>query len=268
MMQRVPYPVLKRRSEIEKMRRSGRLVGRILHEMRQMVRPGVTTRDLDQRAQAIIEAAGATPLFKNYPNPSGPRFPRFPAVICSSVNDVIVHGIPNGKPLKEGDVVSVDCGVRLDGYVGDAAITIPVGEIDPEVEQLLADTQECLRRAIAACQVGNRLGDIGWAVQSFAEPKGYGIVRDYCGHGVGKQMHEEPQVPNYGEPGKGIRLRPGLCIAIEPMINLGTYETKTLSDHWTVVTKDRRVSAHFEHSVAVTEEGPVILTAYDPEEDD
>jgi methionyl aminopeptidase len=263
-MQRAPYPVIKRPAEIERMRRSGRLVGRILHVLRGMVRPGVTTRDLSDRAEQMIRAAGAKPLFKDYPNPAGPRFPRFPAVICSSVNDVIVHGIPDRRPLAEGDIVSIDCGVRLDGYVGDAAVTVPVGPIAPDVQQLLEDTQTCLRRAIEACQVGNRLGDIGWAVQSYAEPRGYGIVRDYCGHGVGKQMHEEPQVPNYGEPGKGIRLRPGICIAIEPMINLGTHETMTLSDHWTVVTKDRRPSAHFEHSIAIMEEGPLILTAYDP----
>lgn len=268
MMQRVPYPVLKRPAEVEKMRRAGRLVGRILHVLKAMVGPGVTTRELDRTAESIIKEAGATPLFKNYPNPSGPRFPRFPAVICSSVNDVIVHGIPNDTPLSEGDIVSIDCGVRLDGYVGDAAVTVPVGAILAETKKLLDDTEECLRRAIDACRLGNRIGDVGWAVQSYADPLGYGIVRDYCGHGVGKQMHEEPQVPNYGDPGRGIRLRPGLCIAIEPMINLGTFETMTLGDHWTVVTKDRRPSAHFEHSVAITEDDPIILTAYDPDEDE
>jgi methionyl aminopeptidase len=252
--------VLKSPREIAKLRTAGRIVGRILAEMRRIVAPGVTTAALDARAEEMIAAAGARPLFKNYPHPSGPAAPPFPGVLCTSVNEVIVHGIPNDVPLREGDIVSIDCGVRLDGYVGDAAVTLPVGAVADDVMALMRHTEESLRRAIAQCCVGNRLGDIGHAVQSYVEPLGYGVVRDYCGHGVGRQMHEEPQVPNYGPPGRGRRLQAGLCIAIEPMVTLGTYETETLDDGWTVVTADRRPSAHFEHSVAITNDGPLILT--------
>ena len=266
-LQRLPYPVLKSRTEIKKMRAAGRVVGHVLHEMRRLVAPGVSTRDLADRAAEMIKDADGVPLFKDYPHPAGPHMPAFPSVICSSVNDVIVHGIPTRRPLREGDIVSVDCGVRIEGYVGDAAVTLPVGELDPEIDALVRDTERSLELAIAQCQAGNRIGDISHAVQHFAEARGYGVVRDYCGHGVGRQLHEEPQVPNYGKPGTGEKLRPGLCIAIEPMINLGTYRTKTLSDHWTVVTEDRRPSAHFEHSIAITKTGPQILTAYDPRDE-
>ncbi len=260
-MERGRIPTLKSPREIEKMRAAGRVVGRVLAEMRRLVRPGVTTAELDAHAEQMIVEVGGTPLFKGYPHPQGPPWPPFPGVLCTSVNEVIVHGIPNDRPLAEGDIVSIDCGVRLDGYVGDSAVTIPVGRIPPETERLLTHTAEALARAIETCRVGNRLGDVSHAVGSYITPLGYGVVRDYCGHGVGRELHEEPQVPNYGRPNSGRRLRPGLCIALEPMVNLGTHETEVLSDGWTVVTKDRRLSAHFEHSVAVTENGPIILTS-------
>ena len=263
-VRRLPYPVLKSKTEVKRMRAAGRAVGRILHEIRRLVAPGVTTRDLADLAAEMIREAGGVPLFLDYPHPAGPHRPAFPSVICASANEVIVHGIPNRRPLREGDIVSVDCGVRIDGFVGDAAVTIPVGELAPEVDALVRHTREALDVGIEQCQAGNHVGDISHAVQRFAEARGYGVVRDYCGHGVGRQLHEEPQVPNYGEPGTGEELRPGLCLAIEPMINLGTHRTKTLRDHWTVVTEDRRPSAHFEHSIAITKNGPVVLTAYDP----
>ena len=210
-------------------------------------------------------ARAASRCSRATPTRPGRAFPKFPAVICASVNEVVVHGIPDDVPLREGDIVSVDCGVKLDGYVGDAARTLVVGEASPEITALVEDTRVSLEKAIEQCQVGRRLGDVSHAVQAYAEPKGYGVVRDYCGHGVGQEMHEQPQVPNYGRPGRGERLAAGLCIAIEPMINLGTWEVETLADGWSVVTRDRKPSAHWENSIAVTDDGPVILTAYAPD---
>ncbi|MGM0576823.1 MAG: type I methionyl aminopeptidase [Myxococcota bacterium] len=250
--------VRKSKSEIEKMRRAGQVVADVHKMLFDVVKPGVTTAALDRRAEEMIRKAGAAPTFKGY------RVGRevFPASLCVSINQEIVHGIPDeGRVLEEGDVLSVDCGATLDGYVGDSAVTIPVGRISEEVETLLQRTNESLYEAIEVSVPGNRVGDIGHAVESFIEPFGYGIVQDFCGHGVGKRLHEEPQIPNYGIPGTGRRLKPGWCIAIEPMINLGTHETTMLDDGWTVETADGSVSAHFEHSIAITDDGPIILTS-------
>jgi methionyl aminopeptidase len=249
--------VRKSRAEIEKMRRAGQLVADVHRMLFDVVRPGVTTRELDRRAEEMIRRAGAAPTFKGY------RVGKevFPATLCVSVNEEVVHGIPSDRALEEGDVLSVDCGATLDGYVGDSAVTIPVGRISEGCERLLERTRESLYRAIAVSVPGSRVGDIGFAVESFIAPFGYGIVQDFCGHGVGRRLHEEPQVPNYGLPGTGRRLKPGWCIAIEPMVNMGTHETRTLADGWTVVTLDGKPSAHFEHSIAVTDDGPLILTS-------
>lgn len=238
------------------MREAGRIVGQVLRELSGMVQPGMTTADLDREAERMIRDAGAIPTFKGYHG--------YPASICASVNDEVVHGIPGNRRLKEGDIIGIDCGATYLGYVGDSAVTVPVGAISDDVKRLIKITEQSLYEAIEKCRVGNRLGDVCNAVQAFVEPLGYGIVRNYCGHGIGRAMHEEPQVPNYGRPGTGPVLREGWVIAIEPMINLGHQDVRVLSDGWTVVTKDGRPSAHFEHTVAITEEGPQILTSLDP----
>lgn len=248
--------IRKSRSEMKKMREAGRIVGQVLKELSGMVQPGMTTADLDREAERMIRDAGAIPTFKGYHG--------YPASICASVNDEVVHGIPGDRRLKEGDIIGIDCGATYLGYVGDSAVTVPVGVISDDVKRLIKITQQSLYEAIEKCRVGNRLGDVCNAVQAFVEPLGYGIVRNYCGHGIGRAMHEEPQVPNYGRPGTGPVLREGWVIAIEPMINLGHQDVRVLSDGWTVVTKDGRPSAHFEHTVAITEEGPQILTSLDP----
>ncbi|MBI3651021.1 MAG: type I methionyl aminopeptidase [Acidobacteria bacterium] len=247
--------IRKSKIEIDKMRAAGKIVAAVLARLAAMVEPGITTGDLDREAERIIRAAGAYPTFKGYHG--------FPASICASINEEVVHGIPGNRKLKEGDIIGLDCGATLHGYVGDAAVTVPVGKISAEVEKLLEVTRQSLFEAIAKCQVGNRLGDVCHAVQAYVEPRGYSIVQNYCGHGIGRAMHEDPQVPNYGEPGKGTVLREGLVLAIEPMINLGRHHTKQLKDGWTVITVDGRPSAHFEHTVAITEAGPQILTLPD-----
>ena len=244
--------IRKSRAEIEKMSQAGLIVAQVLEKLREMVRPGLTTRELDREAERMIRDAGAIPTFKGYNG--------FPASICTSVNDEVVHGIPGNRRLREGDIVGIDCGATYLGYVGDAAISVAVGRVSDEVKRLMEVTRQSLFAAISKCRVGNRLGDVCNAVQSYVEPLGYSVVRNYCGHGVGRAMHEEPQVPNYGRPGTGPPLREGWVIAIEPMINLGHEDVKVLSDGWTVVTKDGRPSAHYEHTVAVTEAGPRILT--------
>jgi methionyl aminopeptidase len=244
----------KSKSELELMRHAGRIVAEVHRDMREMIRPGVTTGELDAYAEAKIRAAGALPTFKGYNG--------FPATLCTSINEQVVHGIPSkNTKLKEGDIIGIDCGATYRGYVGDSAWTYAVGEISPVLKKLLEDTEESLWRGINAARVGNRVSDIGAAVEAYIAPRGYGIVRDFCGHGVGTRLHEDPQVPNYGQPGKGLRLRAGWCLAIEPMINLGVETTRTLKDKWTVVTTDGKASAHFEHSLAITPEGPLILTA-------
>lgn len=244
--------ILKSEREINYMRDAGRIVAETLNEMRKAVRPDVTTLELDQVAEDYIKSRGAIPTFKGYNG--------FPGNICASVNEQVVHGIPGLKKLKNGDTVSVDIGAVINGYHGDAAITLPVGEIDAEVQQLLTVTEESLYKGIEQAIVGNRLSDISHAVQTHAEKYGFGVVRDYVGHGIGRNMHEDPQVPNYGIPGHGPRLKPGMALAIEPMINLGTHAVNVLNDGWTVVTADGKPSAHFEHTIAITPEGPDILT--------
>jgi methionyl aminopeptidase len=242
----------KSRKELEKMRAAGQLVGRVLQELRRMVEPGVTTLDVDRAAERMIRDAGALPTFKGYHG--------FPYSICASVNEQVVHGFPSDYALKEGDIFSIDIGATLNGFVGDTATTVPVGQVHSELLQLIRVTQECLERAIEQCREGRHLGDIGWAVQSHAEAHGYGVVREYVGHGIGRRMHEDPQIPNYGTPGKGVKIKKGYVFAVEPMINLGTHQTKVLKDGWTVVTLDGRASAHCEHTIAVTENGPEVFT--------
>ncbi len=238
--------------ELELMRVAGRIVAETLVMVQKLVKPGVTLLELDQAAERHIRSRGALPTFKGYRG--------FPATLCTSVNEQVVHGIPSKRALVEGDIISIDCGATFEGYVGDSAITVPVGTVSPEVTRLLEVTEGSLLQGIAACVPGNRLHDVSNAIQRYVEPHGFGIVREYCGHGVGRRLHEAPQIPNFGEAGTGPRLKAGWCLALEPMVNLGTHEVVTLSDGWTVVTLDRRPSAHFEHSVAVTDDGPEILT--------
>ena len=247
--------VCKSPSELEKMRAAGHIVRQVLDTVRSLVKPGVTTMDLERAAEKKIKELGAKPAFKGYYD--------YPCVLCTSVNQEIVHGIPSSKRmLKDGDIVSIDCGVVLDGYYGDAAITVPVGDgIAPEVRKLLEVTEASLYRGIAAARIGNTVGDVGAAVQELVEANGFSVVREFVGHGIGTRLHEDPQVPNYGTRGHGARLREGMVIAIEPMVNAGTAGARVLDDKWTAVTEDGSFSAHFEHCVAVTEDGPVILTA-------
>jgi methionyl aminopeptidase len=236
------------------MREAGRLVGEVLTELAAAVVPGVTTADLDEMAERRIRAAGARPAFKGYHG--------FPATICASVNDEVIHGIPSrSRALRAGDVISIDVGAELGGYYGDSAVTLPVGGVSAEAERLLAATEGSLYAGIAQARAGRRLSDIGHAVQTFVEAEGFSVVREFVGHGIGQQMHEEPQVPNYGDPGRGPRLAEGMVLAIEPMVNAGKAGVKVLSDGWTAVTRDGSLSAHFEHTVAVMDGEPVILTA-------
>ena len=246
--------MLEQKSERELiyMRDAGRIVAQTHRELKNALRIGMTTKELDQIADDYIRSQGAIPSFKGY---SG-----YPASICTSVNDVVVHGIPNDEPLLEGDIVSLDIGAVLNGYNGDAAQTLPVGEISELAQRLLQVTEESLYKGIEQAVVGNRLFDISHAVQAHVEANGFSVVRDFCGHGIGRAMHESPNIPNYGRPGHGPRLKAGYCLAIEPMVNVGTYEVTVLEDDWTTVTDDGELSAHFEHSVAVTDEGPIILT--------
>ncbi len=240
------------------MREAGRIVAEMLAACRAAVRPGVTTGELDRIAAEVLRRHGASSNFKGY---GVPVFPPFPGVICTSVNEQVVHGIPGKRHLKEGEILSIDAGAIVEGWHADAAVTVPVGQVSAQAAQLIAVTEEGLRRAIAAAIVGKRLGDIGAAVQHFVEGQGFSVVRNYVGHGIGRAMHEEPQVPNYGAPERGLQIREGLCIAIEPMVNVGRPETKTLADQWTVVTADGSLSAHFEHTLWCTVAGPVVLTA-------
>jgi methionyl aminopeptidase len=249
---------LKTPQETAKMREAGRIVAEILSACRAAVRPGVTTGELDRIAADILKRHGATSNFKGY---GVPVLPPFPGVICTSVNEQLVHGIPGKRRLKEGEILSIDAGAIVEGWHADAAVTIPVGQVSAQAAQLISVTDEALRRAIAAAVVGKRLGDIGAAVQRFVESQGFSVVRNYVGHGIGRAMHEEPQVPNYGAPERGLQIKEGLCIAIEPMVNIGGPETRTLPDQWTVVTADGSLSAHFEHTLACTAAGPIVLTA-------
>jgi methionyl aminopeptidase len=236
------------------MREAGRLVGEVLTELTAMVAPGVTTADLDEAAEKRILAAGAVPAFKGYHG--------YPATICASVNEEVIHGIPSGRRiLKAGDILSIDVGAALDGYFGDSAVTLPVGRVTEEAATLLRATEESLYKAIECVRPGARISDIGHAVQQHVEAFGFSVVREFVGHGIGEKMHEEPQVPNYGDPGRGPRLTEGMVLAIEPMVNAGKAAVKVLADGWTAVTRDGSLSAHFEHTVAVTAGDPWILTA-------
>jgi methionyl aminopeptidase len=247
--------VRKSPEEVERMRRAGRLVGHTLSVVAAAARPGTTLLELDRLAERTIRAARGVPSFLGYHG--------FPATLCLSPNDWVVHGIPNGYALREGDILSVDCGAIVGGYHGDAAVTVPIGEVDEAARRLLATTERAMWAGIAQVRAGNRLSDIGHAVEQVAAAPGYGVVREYVGHGIGTRMHEEPQVPNYGRPGRGLRLDVGLVLAIEPMVNEGGPETEVLDDGWTVVTRDGSRSAHFEHTVAITPGGPEVLTLLD-----
>jgi methionyl aminopeptidase len=246
--------VCKSAAEIEKMRRSGRVVREVLNHLREMVSPGISTMDLERAAEKKIKEAGAKPAFKGYFD--------YPCVLCTSINEEIVHGIPSEKRvLKAGDIVSIDCGVVIDGYYGDAAITVAVDQsVTPEVQKLLEVTEASLYKGIEQARVGNSIGDVGAAVQEFVEASGFSVVREFVGHGIGTKLHEEPQIPNFGSRGHGARLREGMVLAIEPMVNFGKPGSRVLDDKWTAVTADGSLSAHFEHCVAVMRDGPVILT--------
>jgi methionyl aminopeptidase len=244
---------LKTAEQIAKMREAGAIVATMLAATRDAVKPGITTAELDRIAADILARAGATSSFLGYYG--------YPATICTSVNEQIVHGIPSKRKLKEGDIVGIDAGAIVDGWHADAAITVPVGRISAEARKLIDVTRDALARGIAAATVGNRLGDIGAAVQGYAESQGFAVVRNYVGHGIGRAMHEDPQVPNYGTADLGRVIKEGLCIAIEPMVNIGGIATRVLDDNWTVVTEDGSLSAHFEHTLACLPGGPVILTA-------
>ncbi len=243
---------LKRPEEIERLRENNRIVAYILDKLKDDVRPGVTTLRLNRKAEDLARKKGVKAAFKGYLG--------YPYSLCTSVNEEVVHGMPSERVLQEGDIISIDFGVLHHGYYGDAAITVPVGRVSPETEMLLKVTEASLYDGIDQARAGNRLGDISAAVQRRVEEAGFSVVRDYVGHGVGKSLHEEPPIPNYGIPGKGIELRSGMVLAIEPMVNAGSCDVKVLDNGWTVVTRDQRYSAHYEHSVAITEDGPCILS--------
>ena len=244
--------ILKQPDEIDKARASNRIVAEALSVLREKVRPGVTTRELDKIAEGVAEKRGAKPAFKGYRG--------YPYSLCTSVNEEVVHGMPSNRVLVEGDIIGLDFGVCYQGLYGDAAITLPVGRVSEQAARLMQVTQQSLYSAIDQACDGNRLGDISAAVQETAEAAGYSIVRDFVGHGIGKSMHEDPQIPNFGKKGRGIELKKGMILAIEPMVNAGKYKVRILSDGWTVITEDGSLSAHFEHSVAITDNGPEILS--------
>ncbi len=231
--------------EIEHLKKSNVIVAEVFRELKKVIEPGITTKELDQITEKIILSKGAIPAFKGYRG--------FPASLCVSINEEVVHGIPSQRRLKEGDIVSLDVGVNLNGYFGDGAITLPIGEVDQEAQRLLEVTERALYIGIEKAKVGNRLFDISYAIQSWVEGHGFSVVRDFVGHGIGRDLHEEPQIPNFGSPHQGPRLEKGMVFALEPMVNEGTYEVKILSDGWTVVTADGKRSAHFEHTIAITE---------------
>lgn len=245
--------IVKSSREIEQLKRSNAIVAEVFEKLKKMIEPGITTKELDQVAEEYILLKGGQPAFKGYRG--------FPATLCISINEEVVHGIPGQRRLKEGDIISLDVGVNFVGYFGDAAITLPVGEVDPEAKRLLEVTEKALYIGIEKAKRGNRLFDISYAIQRWVESHGFSVVRDFVGHGIGKDLHEEPQIPNFGAPHQGPRLEKGMVFALEPMVNEGTYEVRILSDGWTVVTADGKRSAHFEHTVAITEDGAEILSA-------
>ena len=244
--------VCKSPAELGRMRAANALVARVLWELAALVAPGVSTEDLDAAAEKSVRAAGAEPAFKGYRG--------YPSTLCASVNDQVVHGIPSKRPLRSGDIVSLDMGVKLDGFFGDSAITVPVGTVDDDVKRLLSVTQEALENGIAKVRIGGRISDIGHAIQQHVEAHGFSVVREFVGHGIGAALHEDPQIANYGEPGHGPRLAEGMTLAIEPMVNMGKRDVRVLADGWTAVTRDGSLSAHFEHTVAVTKDGPLVMT--------
>jgi methionyl aminopeptidase len=244
--------ICKSPAEVEKLRKSARLVREILYEARDRARPGVTTRELEDFAEKRLTQAGAKPAFKGYRG--------YPCCLCTSVNEELMHGIPSGRRLKEGDILGLDLGVILDGFYGDSALTVPVGEINESAKKLLQVSEDALELSIVKARLGNRIGDISWTVQEHVEKNGYSVVREFVGHGIGRSLHEDPQIPNYGHPGHGPALKEGMVLAIETMVNSGRPELRILSDHWTAVTADGKNAAHFEHMVAVTQNGPDVLT--------
>lgn len=244
---------LKSPREIEKMRAAGLLLKRVIETVIGAVSPGVSTHQLDHIARRIIEEAGARPAFLGYHG--------FPATLCTSINSEVVHGIPGPRKLEDGDILSIDSGLVLDGYFSDTAITVAVGQVSAEARRLMDVTKQALQVGIGQMYVGNRLGTVSAAIQQYVEDAGFSVVREYTGHGIGRAMHEPPQIPNFGTPDTGLRLKPGLVLALEPMVNVGTWKTRTLDDGWTVVTADGSISAHFEHTIAVTPDGPYVLTA-------
>ena len=244
--------ICKSPAELRRMRASNALVAQVLNELLDMIEPGITTRELDAVAETRVRQEGAVPAFKGYQG--------YPATLCASVNNAVVHGIPSERPLVEGDIVSLDMGVVLEGFYGDSALTVGVGTISESAAKLLGVTQEALARSIARARLGSRVSDLGHAIQQHVESNGFSVVREFVGHGIGRSLHEEPQVPNYGEPGRGPRLAEGMVLAIEPMVNIGKPAVRVLDDGWTAVTRDGSLSAHFEHTVAVTKNGPVVLS--------
>lgn len=244
--------ILRTPAEIEQMRRAGSLVGQVLEKLREHVAPGVSTRELDAIAENMIRSRGGVPSFKGYRG--------YPASICASVNNEIIHGIPGDRMLVDGDIISIDCGAMLGGYHGDAAMTFPVGPVSAEAEKLMTVTREALNAGIAMARPKMRLGDVGNAIQRYVEANGFSVVRDFVGHGIGRHMHEDPQIPNFGPAGMGMRLRTGMVLAIEPMVNAGVHEVVVMDDGWTACTRDGSLSAHFEHTVAITDDGPEVLT--------
>lgn len=249
--------IIKTYEEIEKIRRSCLIVAELLKEMEKIIEPGITTKELDIFAENFIRKKKAIPAFKGYRD--------YPATICASINDVIVHGIPDKTKLKKGDIIGIDVGVLLDGYYGDCAATFPVGEINERNKQLLKITKEALYKGIEKAKLNNRIGDISFAIQSYVEKQGFNVIREFVGHGIGKNLHEEPKIPNFGEPGKGPKIVDGMVLAIEPMVCTGNFEVEIMSDGWTARTKDRSYSAHFEHTIAITSAGTIVLTELIPE---
>ncbi|HLX56443.1 MAG TPA: type I methionyl aminopeptidase [Ktedonobacteraceae bacterium] len=257
--------MLKSKQEIAQLREAGRLVAQTYEVLRPYVKPGVSTAELDKIAEDFIRGKGAKPIYKGYgarPARNGmPAIPAFPATICVAVNDVICHGIPSPKQiLKEGDIIGVDIGVVYKGWVGDSCVTYPVGKLDDESQRLMDVAQRSMELGIEQARAGNRLGDVGAAIQAYAESHGFSTVRDFVGHGVGRSLHEDPQVPHYGKPHTGLRLQRGMVFTVEPMINVGGYQAKVLPDHWTVCTADGKRSAQFEHTIAITDAAPELLT--------
>ena len=247
--------ILKTPEQIEGIRESCRIVAFVLSEIEKLVKPGVTTAGLNTISEHLTREQGGVPGFKGYRG--------FPFSICASVNEQIVHGFPNDTPLKEGDILSVDFGVLKNGWYGDSALTMPVGQISDEATELLRVTKNSLHKALDIAQPYKKIGDLSWTIQRYVEKNNFSVIRDFVGHGIGKELHEDPQIPNYGKAGDGMMLKAGMVIAIEPMVSIGTYETETLSDGWTTITRDKSLSAHFEHTLAITENGPEILTSRD-----